>query len=319
MKGWCIIASTDYAGLLVKGIRKNYDIMGQIYPLQGKELFHVKDSSNRYEQEQNWIPYGLPGSRLDGEPVLQGAFAMDFNRMYVHTNFGLGDVIPQEAIDDDVYGMMVKWAAGRGSSMAEAYVTLQEIQAANYFANVGFASGTGVLGSPDGVAIFSTSHPTSAYNANPLSNTPATATDLSMAGLQAARANLEQQPKANGVTIQRNNIVKLVVNPNIKEIALQLQKGEWTPGTTDRNMNTIQNTFEVFSWPYWRKSGAASATAFNSWFVQGEEHQMVWYDREAVSFDQQKLVNIRSILFASFMRFTLGHSGWRGMYGSVAS
>ena len=312
--------TSDYAALLVKGIRKNYDVVGQTYPVMGKDLFHVEQSAARYEQVQTYGGYGLPQVRGEGGPVADGFLFTNFGKTYYHTNYGLKDVLPQEAIDDDIYGLLTRWASGRASSMAESYATNDEIIAANFLSNIGFGTAP-VAGSPDGQPIFSVSHPQSKVNpAILLSNTPSAPTNLSMTALQAARANLEQQKKANGITKIKNKIVRLVFNPNLEEIALQLLKSDWVPNTANRNMNTLQmKNIEPFSWPYWEVSGAADPNAFNGWMVQGEEHYLDWFVRQAVTFDQQKIVAINSVLFASFQRQSLGHSDWRGLYASAGT
>lgn len=314
------MATSDYAPLLVKGIRKIYDIVGNTYEPMGKKLFHVEQSNARYEQIQRFGGYGLPQVRGEGTPVADGAIFSDFGKTYYHSNYGLKDVLPQEAIDDDIYGMLTRWCTTAGGAMAESYATNDEILAANFLTNIGFGTAP-VSGSPDGQPIFSTAHPISrVQSAVTVSNRPSTATEISMAGLQAARANLEQQKKANNLTKIRNRIVRLVFNPNKEEIALQLLKSDWVPDNADRNMNTLQiKNIEPFSWPYWEASGATDSTAFNGWFVQGEDHFLTWFVRQATTFKSQNIVAINSVLFASFQRQSLGHDDWRGLYGDLGN
>lgn len=315
------MATTNVPALLTKGIRKNYDILGDTYDVMGKKLFHVYDSNAGYEQVQGYVGYGLPQIRGIGQPIAESAIQQDFGKVYLHSNFGLLDVLPMELIDDDIYGLLTRWATSRAGSQAESYATNDEMLAANYLTNVGFASSVPVQGSPDGQPIFSLNHPVSAVDPTNLqSNTTSAVANMSMAALQAARANLEQQKKANGLTKIKNRIARVVFNPNIEEIVLQLLRSDWVPNTADRNMNTLQmRNIEPFSWPYWEASGAASSTAFNSWFVQGEEHYLEWYLRQAVRFKEQEVVRINSVIYASTQRQSLGHSNWRGLFGSAGS
>lgn len=311
------MATLDYAALLTEGLRKAFDEVGGIQPPMGKRLFHVEPSSSRSEQIQHFVPYGLPQERIEGEPLHQGAVYTDFGVQVAHRNFSLADLIPDEAIADDMYGLFTRWCGSRGSLMAESYRVLYETEPADYYANIGFATGT-VNVSPDGVALFSNSHPLSAVDTNTtwsnlLSGDPA----LSMSSLQEARAMLGQQEKANGRTLLDNPIKFLVVNGNLEEMALQLSRGDWVPGTADRNMNTMRGRFEPFIWNYWRHSGSTNANAYNSWFVQGRTHYMYWFVREEVNFASQKILNIRSTLFASYCRFSLVHSSARGHVGSL--
>lgn len=304
--------------LLVKGIRKQYSVVGDTYDVMGKKLFHVDDSNARYEQVQTYIPMGLPQRRGEGSPMADGFIAANFGKTYFHDNFGLKVVLPNEYIKDDLYGLMTRWVSGQASSMAEAYATNDEILPADFLMNIGFGTAP-VVGSPDGQPIFSLSHPVSRLNTGTLlANRPDVVTSLSMTALQAARANLEQQRKANYSTKIKNRIARLVFNPNLEEIAVQLVKGDWVPNNLYRNMNTLQmKDIELFSWPYWEVSGSLNSEAFNGWMVQGEKHYLQWFVRQAVDFDSQGIVAINSTLFASTQRQSLGHDDWRGVFGDT--
>jgi hypothetical protein len=211
--------------------------------------------------------------------------------------------------------MMFGWAAGRGGMMARAFTDLQEIVAANWFA-AQYTNSTSIAGSPDGTGLFSTSHPLSPNSATVQSNVAASNLDLANSAMDVARYNLQLQKAPNNITIRRNKIKTLVINPKLEKVAKQIQKGDWVNGTANRDMNTLQNTFNIMSWPYWTASGAASSTAYNSWFVQGDEHFLKWYDREDVKFDSQKLLSVNSIYFAAMMRFSFGETSWYGTYAS---
>ena len=318
------MATQALASLLSEGIKEHAGYELETYPKIYPKLFHERKTSGRYIQTQRYIPYKLPGDRDPGGVVTQGEILMDFGYRLVVRGFSLGDVVADEDLMDDLYGMLARWASSRGGSIARSYVTLEEREAATYFGTTGFTATSPAPGSPDGDSLFSTSHPTSAYdNVNQISNRPSAEVDLSMAALQAMRANLEQQMSNNGVTIQMNRLARIVVNPNIAEIAYQLAKGEWVStsnaGNSDRSINTMKGAFDVVVWPYFRRTGATGgyAGSYNAWFGQGETHSMVWYDREALTFDQDKDANTRSTLFTSHRRFVLGHEDFRGMYGSL--
>ncbi len=307
--------------LLVRDIKKNYDVVGDIYPVMGKDLFNVADSDGAYELVQSYVGYGMPQPRGPGGPITESSLMADFGMVFLHSNYAMKDVIPNEFIRDDPFGMLTRWASGKASSMAESYMTNDETLAANFLTNSGFATSLPPAGTADGQAIFSLTHPISRVQpAVSAANMPSVAVNLSMAALQAGRANLEQQRKANNETIIKNRPRRLVFNPNYEEIALQCLRSNWVPGTADRDMNTLQmRNIEPFSWPYWQASGATSATAYNGWFMQGETHFLTWFVREAVNFDQQQILGINSIMFASFQRQSLGAPNWRGLYGSLGS
>lgn len=315
------MATTDIAALLGRGLEDNFLMEYKTRAIQARDLFHVDKTGGRYVDLQGWIGYGAPQSRRPGGTVQQDSIKPNFPKRIVMVGYSLGDVIAEEDVMDDQYGMLVRWASGRGGAMAVSYVTLQERVAADFFATLGFGTAP-VQGFADGQPLFSTAHPISAANsAITASNRPSTDIDLSMAALQAARANLDQQLAPNNYTVIANQIRKLVVNPNLLDIALQLAKGDWERGTGDLNMNVLKNyKIDVVAWPYFRKTGATSATgSWNAWFCEGETHYLCWYDREQVSFQNDKDINTRSLVFTSHIRFGLGAEDWRGTYGSAGS
>jgi hypothetical protein len=315
------MASGNFAPLIGLGLSDNFGMEYKEVDLIYPQLYHVKNTNSRYVDVQGWEGYQLPFLRNPRETVQQSQFRASFAKRFIVAGYTIVDVLAQEDIDDDQYGCLVRWASSRGGQLAKVYSTLEERLAADYFATTGFSATSPAPDSPDGVSLFSTSHPMSESNTQTWSNRPAAGADLSMATFQAGRANLEQQFDPNGVTILANRVKSLVVNPNYKEIALQICKSDWVPGTADRNMNTIKDmNVEVISWPYFRKTGATAATnAFNGWFMQGETHHMYWYNREDVVFDDDKDVYSRSLVFTSHRRFTLGEQDPRGMYGSPGS
>ena len=314
------MASLDgFLPLMNLGIRENFDLVGQTYPVMGKDLFDVKELAALYDQIVNYTGYRtLPQVRTFGGEIAEASIGRGFDKTFVQVHRGLKDILPDEIIMNDQYGMITRWCTSKGGLMAEIYATNDELLAAGFFA-AGFATATPAPDSFDGQPLFSLSHPLSPGATQVQANMPQTTLPLGMAGMQAARANLEQQLKANGLTRYKNEIRKLVVNPNIKEIALQLAHGEWSPETANRAMNTIQGTFDVVSWPYWTTSGAANPNAYNSWFVLAEMNYLQWYIRESVTFESFRIPSVRSTAFASYQSQIMGAANFIGTYGSLSN
>lgn len=314
----------DISKLLSEGITENFLMEYKQYPKMYPKMFHMRNTKTRVVTVQGWIGPRKPTRRDPGDVVRNDTFSPNFGKNYIVAGFSQGDVVAQEDIDDDQYGMVIKWAAGRGGQAAIAYLTLEEAFAADIFGLLGFTSTSPAPDSPDGKPLFSTSHPMSANDTvTTWSNRPSSDVDLSMAALQAMRANLNQQFAPNGQTIRMNRLARIMVNPNIEEIAIQLQRGTMTPGTVDNNINTMKGSFDVVVNPYFRKTGsgaaATNANAWNAFVGQGEEHFMEWWDRQQVTFDNDKDVNTNSVIFTSHRRFTAGFSDARGMYGSTGA
>lgn len=314
------MATRDIVALLNKGLTKAYDFMGQTHVPVGRKFFEYIPTSSGYDIYQHFNPYGtLPQPRGFGQGIAEASLTQGFGKTYVQVMLGLKDVVANELIKRDEYGMLTRWCTARGGALAEIYQTNDEISAAHVF-KAGFATVTPAPGSPDGQPLFSLNHPISPQNNTVWANMPSTTMPFGMPALQAARANLETQQKANGLTKWNNKPKRIGYHPNIEEIVLQCLHSEWVPGTADLNMNTMKGRdIEPVSWAYWEVSGATNPTAFNSWFVQGEIHYCKWIVLTPVEFKSQEILGINSTMFASFQEQVLGFDSPWGMYGSLST
>lgn len=307
--------SQNLSVLFKAGLDKSFNLAIEQYPSYINQIFHVQSTDKRVYDMQGWQTYGNATSRTPGEQIRLDAFFPSFGKRFVMVSYGLGDVIAQEDWDDDQYGVMSRVLSSKGGALAEAFTVTKEIVGARLFNNYGYASGTGIAGSPDGYALFSTLHPTSLQNAATLSNRPSTDADLSMSTLQAAVTNLEQQIAPNGTTIVYNKAAKLVVNNDQKYIAKRLCSGGWNPDTADRTINYLpDDNISVVTWPYFRTNGTTGTR--NAWMLLGKTHHLYWIDRQKVEFNTDKLVGSNSVLFVATARWDCGWADWRGTYGS---
>ncbi len=311
------MATRDVPALLTRGLTEAVDFMGQTYPAIGVKFFHTPSTDAGYDQYQHFTPYdNLPMPRGFGQPIQEASLKQSFGKVYVQVPYGLKDVIANELIERDLYGMLTRWTTTRGGALAEIYATNDELAAVHVFQS-GFTS---AFDSPDGVSLFANNHPINPGSLTTWSNIPPTPMPFGMPALQFARANLETQKKANGLTIWMNELARIGYHPNIEEIVLQCLHSDWVPGTGDLNMNTMKGrNIEAVSWPYWQVSGAANPTAYNSWFAEGKTHYMRWITLSKVRFDSQKILNVNSTMFASFKEMVLGYDAAWGTVGSIAT
>lgn len=310
------MASTNLYPLFTKGINRHFLLELKEYDPVWRNLFHMDSTSDRYIWHQSWEGYQLPEFRVPGERIAQGAFKPSFNKQYIIRTFGLGDSIPQEDIDDDLYAVINKQLAKKGGALARAFTNLLEYDTAQFFGVQAFASGTSVAGSSDGVSLFSTAHPISA--SQPLvtwSNRPSVAADLSQSSLQAAATALRLQKAPDNLTFLNNEIKTLVYNPVLEYVVRQLLYGKWKADSADRNENFLtKDSIEACAWPYFQKSGATGTN--NGWFVQGREHYLYFFMRSGYKTNTDYDINTNSQIITALQRFDEGASSPLGMYGS---
>lgn len=307
--------STNLGPLFIKGIDKNIHVTINAYEAGWKVIFHVEPTGMRYIDEQTWEGYPLPQSRLPGTVIASGQFNPSFNKHYVVLNVGLQDQFPNEDLRDDLYGVIKRVIPAKGGLFGRTFMDYLEIYCANLLGIIGFASGA-PAGSPDGVALFSASHPISASQQSILwSNIPTVPVDLSIAGVQASETAMRLQKAPNNITIIQNEVDMCIYNPAEHYVAMQVYKGRWEVNTADRNENFItRDKVKLHSWPYWNKSGATGTN--NGWMVRGREHYLNFFTRQGVESDTQSDINTNSQIIAATMRFAAGYTDPRGTWGS---
>lgn len=308
--------SLNIGPVLIKGLDKNIGVTIASYDPGWKPIFHLDSTAMRYIDRQSWEGYQLPGFRLPGTLIQSGQFLPSFNKHYVVINAGLQDQIANEDAKDDLYGLIKRIMAMKSGLLGQTFIDILEIYHANLLGITGFASGSAVAGSPDGVCQFSNAHPISASQLSVLwSNIPTVPVDLSIAGAQAMTTALRLQKAANNITILNNEADLVWYNPSEHYIAMQVFKGQWEVGTADRNENFLtRDKIKLHSWPYWNKSGATGTT--NGWGARGRNHHMYFFLRQGAESDTQPDIQTNSQIIAVTMRWVSGYDDPRGSWAS---
>lgn len=300
--------------MFIQGIEEQFGLKYDTYDPEWRRIFHVRGTGDRYIWHQMWQGYGLPQPRLPGDRVAQSQFQPSFGKTYIMQNFALGDAIPQEDIDDDLYAVIKYAMASKGGLMADAFMNLWQYRTAGFFQNQGFASGSTVAGMSDGKSLFNTAHPVASSNlGTTYANRPSTDADLSISTWQAMETALRTQLRPDNLTYINNEPRCLVINPTLNFVARQINEGKWQPFSADRTESKTKNV-DIITWPYFTKSGATGTN--NAWFFLGNEHYLNFFMREAPKSETDYDIITRSQVVIMSSRADYGASDWRGGYGS---
>lgn len=316
------MATRDLTPAFVQTIYKHYYIELDAYQPYRDRIFHTGEMSQRFLDEQIWENYPLPGVRTPGDPIKQAQFRPSFSKRYVPSYYALGDTVADEDVRDDLYAVIHRMLPSKGGGFARMFNVNAEVVAADWLATYGYSSGSTLFGMSDGVSLFNTAHPISASNvAKTVPNRPSVDADLSIATYHMARANLVQQLAPNGIEIMYDVPNKLVVNPYLHQIALQILHGEDERGTSDSNVNVIvQDKVECVEWPYFTSAGTQGsqvAGQWNSWLILGKNHSLtfLWSIHFRMQGDFDVYTNVH--VFTGTEAFSVGATDWRGTYGSL--
>lgn len=311
------MASAQLYPLFTKGIDKMLWLEMRGWDPEWKNIFHIHDTNDRYIWMQGWQGYPLPQPRQYGDNVAQGVFQPDFSKQFIVSSWGLGDSIPEEDIDDDIYGVIHKMLAMKGGAMGKAFQLLYQYQLANFLAVQGYASGSTVWGTVDGLSLFNTAHPVNSNNGSPtFANRPSVEADLSNTSSQVGTTALETQKAPDNYEYLKNPVRRCIINPQLEYVAKQVFKGKWKQDSADLNENFQRDDrVEIVLWPYFTKSGATGTN--NAWILQGEDHGLHLVNRQAASSKTDFDINTMSQIINTTVRMTYGSATNRGTYSST--
>lgn len=147
-----------------------YDQYDPIYP----NMFETKPSNMAYEELVSGDTFGLAFAKPQGSAIVYQGEKQNYVTRATHVTYATGYVM---TIEEYYYNLYDKLSKQRGTRLADCFTRTKELVGANIFNN-GFNSS---FTYGDGVALFSTAHPTTAGNQQ---NTPTVATDFSETALE---------------------------------------------------------------------------------------------------------------------------------------
>jgi hypothetical protein len=219
---------------------------------------------------------------------------------YTNVGYGSGYSLSHEYQINEQYGFTERLTR----QIAQAAMRSADIIAADIFNNGGSVNSTFLSGG-DGVALFSTVHP-SKY-AGTMSNDAASAADISVISLQENITIFQEQKGNRGEDLDHEARTILVPNAaywDAKEIIVSPDR----PDTAERAKNVLAEENLVLK--KWKR-----LTDTDTWFIldSNENHNLKFRWREkpiTKGWMEEKSLNF---LYRIFMMLSVGHSDWRGV------
>ena len=299
-----VISTGSHPKLLWPGV---YTTWGQIYDAHEKEytdLYEIRNSDKAYEQGVQVTPFGLAPVKSQGAPVTYDGEVQGPVNTYQHIAYALGYMVTFEEMRDNLYKEVAsRRAAGNAFSMQQTIENVAAFLYNNAFATTYFTTG-------DGAALVSTSHVNTLGGT--YSNALSPAADLSEASLEDLTIQIMGAQNDSGLLI------------NVMPRSLHIARQEWynanrilksvlQSNTANNNINVLKAT-NVF--PEGIKMNHYF-TAPHAWFIRTNVPDgMTFFWRDEPMFDQDNDFSTKNALAASYMRFSVGCTDPRGIYGS---
>lgn len=299
-----VINTGSHPKLLWPGIHATW---GQMYAQHAKEyvdLYDVKSSGKAYEQDVQITGFGLAPIKGQGAAVAYDSEMQGWVTTYAHIAYGLGYIVTYEELQDNLYKeVSTRRAQANAFSMNQTIENVAAFLYNNAFNSTYFTT-------PDGQALISDSH------VNPsggtFSNALTPGADLSEAALEDMCIQIMNATQDRGL--------RIAVMPQ----SLHIASAEWFNAhrilKSVLQAHTGNNAINVLKATNAFPKGIKMNHYFtnpNAWFVRTNiPNGMQFFWRNKPSFDQDNDFDTKNAKAASYMRFSVGCTDPRGIYGS---
>lgn len=271
------------------------------HPREYTDLFDMSKSDKNYEEDVEATGFGLVPIATEGAATTYDSESQQTVTRYTHVEYRLGFIVTRAERDDNLYE---KKGVTRTQALAFSFRQTEENVAANVYNRAFNSSYT--FG--DGKELLATDHPTLSGNQ---SNELATSADLSEASLEDLCIQIMNAKNSRGLRIGLMP-KRLVIPPALAFEATRILKSVQQSGTPNNDINAL------------KVMGAIPEISINhylsdtdAFFIRTNAPQgMKFIRRVATEFGQDGDFDTDNVKYKGYMRFSVGASDFRGLFGS---
>jgi phage major head subunit gpT-like protein len=274
------------------------------YEKEHEEIFSIETSDRAFEEEVMLTGFGQAPVKTEGAGVQYDTALESFTARYTHETIAMAFALTEEAVEDNLYDRL----SGRYTkAMARSMSFTKQVKAASVLNN-GFTGGNYAGG--DGVALFSTAHPTAL--AQNYANTPAVAADLNETSLEQALIDIAAFIDERGLKVALTGR-KMIVPKELQFTAERLMKSTLRTSTADNDINAIKSMGML-------PEGYAVnhyLTDVNAWFIITDApNGLKMFERSPIKTAFEGDFDTGNVRYKARERYSFGWSDPRGAYGS---
>ena len=302
-----VINTGSHPKLLWPGI---FTTWGQVYDSHAKEytdLYEVKTSDKAYEQAVQVTPFGPGVIKSQGAPVTYDGEIQGVVTTYTHVAYALGYICTFEELRDNQYKeVATRRAEANAFAMAQTVELVAAIPYNTAFVSTSFTTG-------DGQPLCSTAHVNA--TGGTFSNMLSSGADLSEVALEDLTIQIMGATNDTGLLI------------NVMPKSLHVARQEWYNANrilgSVLQSNTALNAINVLKSTNVFPEGIKMNHYFTNaddWFIRtNAPNGMTMFWRDEPMFDQDNEFDTKNAKAASYMRFSVGCTDPRGIYGSAGA
>jgi hypothetical protein len=289
---------------LEPGLNALFGLEYKRYENEHEQIFSIETSDRAFEEEVMLTGFGSAPVKTEGAGVQYDTALESFTARYTHETVAMAFALTEEAVEDNLYDRL----SGRYTkAMARSMSFTKQVKAASVLNN-GFTGGNYAGG--DGVALFSTAHPT-ALSSN-YANTPAVPADLNETSLEQALIDIAAFIDERGLKVALTGR-KMIVPKELQFTAERLMKSTLRTGTADNDVNAIKSMGmlpEGYSVNHY-------LTDVNAWFIITDApNGLKMFERSPIKTAFEGDFDTGNVRYKARERYSFGWSDPRGAYGS---
>ena len=287
---------------LEPGLNALFGLEYKNYENQHTQIYTIESSDRAFEEEVMESGFGEAPVKTEGAGVAYDQAQEVYTARYTHETIALAFSLTEEAVEDNLYDRL---SARYTKALARSMAQTKQIKAA---AVLDGAFTTSLGG--DNVVLCSTSHPT--LSGPNLSNTLATAADLSETSLEQALIDIQAFTDERGLKIAVQGL-KLIIPKELQFTADRILKSTLRPGTADNDINSIRNMGMV-SQGYTVNNFLTDPDAF---FIKTDApNGMKMFERVSLKTGFEGDFDTGNVRYKARERYSFGFSDPRGIFGS---
>jgi hypothetical protein len=262
------------------------------------------DSDKAYEKDVEITGFGLAPVKSEGSDLTYDSELEGMTTVYQHIAYALGYIVTYEELRDNLYEeVSQRRAKANAFSINQTVETVGAFLYNNAFTSTYFTTG-------DGQSLISTAHTSPAGGT--FSNALSPAADLSEASIEDLTIQIMGTQNSRGLYI---SIQPLSLHVPRQEFynATRIMKSVLQSGTANNDINALMATN---AFPKGVKMNHYF-TAPHAWFIRTNcPNGMSFYWRDRPEFAQDNDFSTKNALAATYMRFSVGCTDPRGIFGS---
>ena len=289
---------------LEPGLNALFGLEYKRYENQSSEIYVTESSDRAFEEEVMLSGFANAQVKAEGSGVSFDTAQETYSARYTHDTVALAFAITEEAIEDNLYDRL---SARYTKALARSMSNAKQVKAVELLIN-GLPS-TATFKSGDGVALFSTSHPT--LSGPNVANTLATQADLNETSLEQSMIDISKFTDERGLRIAARGL-KMIVPSENQFTAERLLKSQGRTGTADNDINAIVSMGMV---PQGYRVNNYLTDSDSFYIITDVPNGMKMFTRAPLTTAMEGDFDTGNVRYKARERYSFGVSDPRGIFG----